>query len=78
MNRRSSWVVVRSWDSVQCHKIAMRLQRQLWEGGLTDGQERLFDQVIAELEWRSARKRRRYKRCWCEFCTTPFPEEVEY
>jgi hypothetical protein len=66
-------VHVRDRSSKELHAILMKFQRQLWEeGDLTDGQHRYFDQAVAELVWRSARKRRNYRRCWCEFCFTEF------
>lgn len=72
MDRRAAWCRVRRADSTWLHKMAMRLQRLNCEEGLTEGQDRLWDQIIAELEWRSARKRRAYDRCACEFCINPF------
>jgi hypothetical protein len=67
---RSSWLTVRDKTTRELHSLALRLRRleaedqQEW----TEGQERLFYQIIAELEWRSCRARRRYPRCYCELC----------
>lgn len=65
---RASWCQVRREDGVRLHSLAYKLQQQRIESGLSEGQERLWDQIIGELEWRSARTRRGYKRCACELC----------
>jgi hypothetical protein len=52
----------------------MSLQRQRMEEGISEGQDAFWDEIIAELEWRSCRVRRPYRRCTCELCFLP-PEE---
>lgn len=73
MRPRSDWTSVRCTDSAALHAIAGRLHRQrfasLVDGPpLTEGQEVFWDEIVKELEWRSARRRRAYKRCVCSLC----------
>ncbi len=68
MRRRSTWVVVRSHSGKALHALAGRLFRERMEHDLTVGQEALWDQIIAELEWRSARRRRGFEWCTCALC----------
>ncbi len=78
MQSRSSWLGVRERTSSQLHGLGMRLQHLGWEANaLSRGQDLLFDQVLTELQWRSARKRRRYRRCWCELCFVDFDERAD-
>jgi len=67
---RSCWITVRERTTAELHKLAQRFQRQRWDAlqDLTEGQERMWDQIMAELVWRSARKRRGYVQCSCEYC----------
>jgi hypothetical protein len=72
---------VRRTDTNGLHGIAGRLHRQRFLSSrgeapeLTAGQEQFWDQVIAELEWRSLRRRRGYSRCVCALCFVErFPE----
>lgn len=72
---RATWSQVRREDSERLHSLGRRLQRQGFEGkDLTDGQEALFVQIISELEWRSRRKRRGYRRCYCDLCAVDFED----
>lgn len=75
MVNRATWCAVRRDSSEHLHALAGRFLRQFTQSGyptygppLTEGQERMWDQVLGELQWRSARRRRGYRRCACEFC----------
>jgi hypothetical protein len=76
---RSTWCQIRAEDTSRLHSIAIKLQGQRLTNpeGLTDRQELLWDQIIGELEWRSARVRRPYTRCLCELCFFD-PFELEH
>lgn len=68
-NSRSSWRSVRNEGTQELHAIAMKLNRDRMTGdGLSDGQEAWWDQIVADLVWRSSRKRRQYRTCRCFLC----------
>lgn len=48
--------------------MARRLQRDRQTRDLSNGQEALWHQLVSELEYRSARKRRWCERCDCDLC----------
>ena len=73
---RSAWKPVRQSSSERLHSLAGRLQRQRWGPGLSKGQEQLWTQIVAELVYRSARKRRWCQRCSCYLCRAPEGVEV--
>lgn len=69
MDARSRWRSVRQEDTRTLHALAGRLRRQLAEGQeLSEGQDAWWDEIIRELVWRSARRRRGFTRCTCDLC----------
>lgn len=77
---RSTWTSVRDRTSQELHAVGGRLLYQSFDAqedgslpGLSDGQEALLDQILLELVYRSARKRRWCDRCTCELCTPEDP-----
>lgn len=68
---------VRQLGSSQLHGLALKLRNSFWAGDASLKQEWLFDVVCNELEWRSARPGRGYRRCVCELCMPPFPDTQE-
>lgn len=71
--RRTAPGWVRSMDQVSLHGLAGKLRREWWAGEASQRQDWLLEQVLAELEWRSARPGRGFRRCVCELCMPPFP-----
>lgn len=76
MHNRSSWKPIRQSSSERLHALAGRLQRDRWAHDLTRGQEHLWTQIIAELVYRSARKRRWCEQCECDLCRAPEDGDV--
>lgn len=72
--RRSQWL--RDQESRDLHAIALHLRNLFWEGRSSERQDWLFDNVVAELEWRHDHTRPVYLRCECELCHHPFPDDV--
>lgn len=68
LRNRSSWPSVRKADSRWLHMMGRRLQRDRTIRDLTQGQEALWHQLVSELEYRSARKRRWCEQCACDLC----------
>lgn len=66
--QRSTWVAVRQNSSDRLHALAHHFQEAYRLDQLSEGQDRMWTQVIGELEWRSYRTRRGYKRCACDLC----------
>ena len=69
---------LRETHSRALHGICGRFARQRLSGDLTDAQEWLWDQCIAELEYRRRTARPVWASCSCMFCVPPFPPIAAY
>lgn len=68
--------MVGQMESSQLHGLAIKLQRSAQIEDWSRGQEYLWGLVIAELEHRWLSTPPGGRRCSCELCVPPFPEEA--
>lgn len=69
---RAGWV--REMSSRDVHAILGRFDRERTSADLTDRQEWLYDQCVAELEYRRRRARPIWSSCSCRYCIPPFTD----
>jgi len=67
---RLTWV--RESSSRDVHAILGRFDRERVSADLSEAQEWLYDQCVAELEYRRRRARPIWSSCSCRYCVPPF------
>lgn len=73
--RRRSPQWVRDLSERELHQVAFRLHHERTEADLSRGQEWLWEALVSELEYRRRRARWPERRCSCELCFAPFPDD---
>lgn len=65
---------VREWSSGALHAVAIKMDGMRRGEDLSPSQEWLFDNIVAELEFRRRRTRPVWRCCSCWLCVPPFED----
>lgn len=78
MRKRRRFAGLRQVPSDRLHAMAGQLRCIMWERDVSEAQERLWDAIVRELEYRYRRPGQFGRRCICPLCRPPFPDEPLY